>query len=117
MKLSLYSRCTGGNAQFEAMYRHPELFENVSCFFGPLVVSMTALMTRFATLMGVERYMALMDLEQIKLGGFANGEMRPQNYAHAVKVPYFMAQVLDDIWTDNPRDAQASFDKISTENK
>lgn len=117
MKLGLYSRCTGGNAQFEAMYRHPELFENVLCLFGPLVVSMTALMTSFAALIGLDQYMALMDLEQIKLGGFTNGEMRPQNYAPAVKCPYFMAQVLDDIWTDNPRDAQESFDKISSKEK
>ena len=117
MKLGLYSRCTGGNAQFEAMYRHPELFENVLCFFGPLIVSMTALMTSFAKLMGLDKYMELMALEQIKLGGFTNSEMHPQNYAHAVKVPYFMAQVLDDIWTDNPKDAKESFDNVSSEDK
>lgn len=117
MKLGLYSRCTGGNAQFEAMQRHPELFDDVLCFFGPLVVSMTALMTCFAKLMGVENYMELMDLEQLKLGGFTNGEMHPQDYAHAVTVPYFMAQVIDDIWTDNPRDAQEIFDNVSAEHK
>ena len=117
MKVALYNRCTGGNAAYEAMYRHPELFEEVKCFFGPLTVSMTALMTSFAGLMGLDTYMELMDLEQIKLGGFTNGEMRPQDYAHAVKVPYFMAQVVDDVWTDNPKDAQEIFDNIGSEEK
>ena len=117
MKCGLYNRCTGGNAAFEAMFRHPELFEDVTCFFGPLVVSMTALMKSFAGLMGLGDYMELMDYEQIKLGGFTNGEMHPQKYAHAVKIPYFMAQVLDDIWTDNPKDAQEIFDAVSSEDK
>ncbi|MEO1010528.1 MAG: alpha/beta hydrolase [Bacteroidota bacterium] len=117
MKVGLYNRCTGGNAAYEAMYRHPELFEDILCFFGPLTVSMTALMTAFAGLMGLDQYMELMDLEQLKLGGFTNGEMHPQKYAQAVKTPYFMAQVLDDIWTDNPKDAQEIFDNISSEHK
>ncbi|MEM9548568.1 MAG: alpha/beta hydrolase [Bacteroidota bacterium] len=117
MKCALYNRCTGGNAAYEAMYRRPELFEEIKCFFGPLTVSMTALMTSFAGLMGLDNYMELMDLEQIKLGGFTNGEMHPQDFAQAVKVPYFMAQVIDDIWTDNPNDAQEIFDKIGSEEK
>ena len=117
MKCALYNRCTGGNAAYEAMYRRPELFEDIKCFFGPLTVSMTALMTSFAGLMGLDKYMELMDLEQIKLGGFTNGEMHPQNYAHAVKVPYFMAQVIDDLWTDNPNDAQEIFDNIGSAEK
>jgi len=117
MKLGLYSRCTGANAQYEAMHRHPELFKNVLCFFGPLAVSMTALMSSFAGLMGLGDYMELMDFEQIKLGGFTNGEMRPQDYASAVTVPYFMSQVIDDLWTDNPNDAQEIFDLINSEQK
>ncbi|MEM0941841.1 MAG: alpha/beta hydrolase [Bacteroidota bacterium] len=117
MKVGLYNRCTGGNAAYEAMYRRPELFEDLKCFFGPMTVSMTALMRSFAGLMGLDQYMELMDLEQVKLGGFTNGEMHPQNYSHAVKVPYFMAEVLDDVWTDNPKDAQEIFDNISSEEK
>ena len=117
MKCALYNRCTGGNAAYEAMYRKAELFKDIKCFFGPLTVSMTALMRSFAALMGLENYMELMDLEQIKLGGFTNGEMRPQDFAHAVKVPYFMAQVIEDVWTDNPNDAQEIFDNIGTDDK
>ncbi|MEM1320267.1 MAG: alpha/beta hydrolase [Bacteroidota bacterium] len=117
MTVGLYNRCTGGNAAFEAMHRRPELFEDIRCFFGPLVVSMTALMGEFAQLSGVGQYMELMDYEQLKLGGWTNAEMRPQHFAHAVKVPYFMSQVIDDVWTDNPKDAQECFDKISSEEK
>lgn len=117
MKTGLYNRCTGCNAAYEAIYRRPELFEETRCFFGPLAVSMTALMTAFATNAGVSQYMELMDFEQLKLGGFTNGEMRPQQFAHAVKMPYFMSQVIDDDWTDNPSDGQESFDLISSEEK
>ena len=109
MTCGLYNRCTGGNAAYEAMYRRPELFAGIKCFFGPLTVSMTALMTSFAGLMGLDKYMELMDLEQLKLGGFTNGEMHPKKFA--------MAQVLDDDWTDNPRDAQDIFDNISSTDK
>ena len=117
MKVGLYNRCTGGNAQYEAMSRRPELFENIACFFGPLTVSMSALMSAFANLSGVGQYMDLMEYEQIKLGGFTNAEMNPKNFAPAVTVPYFMAQVLDDSWTDNPQDAQLIFDAISSRDK
>ena len=117
MDCALYNRCTGGNAAYEAMYRRPELFKDIKCFFGPLTVSMTALMTSFAGLMGLDKYLELMDFEQIKFGGFTNGEMHPQKYAKAVKVPYFMAQVIDDIWTDNPKDAQEIFDNIGSSEK
>jgi uncharacterized protein len=34
MKIGLYSQCTGGNAQYEAIYRHPDLFENILCMWG-----------------------------------------------------------------------------------
>lgn len=61
--------------------------------------------------------MELMDLEQIKLGEFTNGEMRPQDYSNAVRIPYFMAQVLDDVWTDNPKDAQEIFDNVGSKEK
>ncbi len=117
MKHGLYNRCTGGNAAFEAMYRHPELFESTRCFFGPLVVSMTALMHSFAQMTGVGQYMELMDFEQLKLGGFTNAQMRPHDYAHAVKVPYFMSQVIEDAWTDNPNDAQTCFDLVASTEK
>lgn len=117
MTVGLLSRCTGANAQFEAIQRHPELFEDVRCLMCPLAVSMEALMGEFAKLQGVSEYMDVMDHEQVKLGGYRNKDMNPQAFAPAVKLPVFMSQVKDDLWTDNPRDGQCTFDLLGSEEK
>lgn len=101
MTVGLYSRCTGGNAQFEAIHRHPELFEDVRCILCPLVVSMSALMGAFARLQGVGDHMDLLDAEQIKLGGFRNREMTPHLFAPSVRMPALTMQVRGDLWTDD----------------
>lgn len=116
MKLGLYSQCTGGNAQYEAMSRRPDLFENVLCMLSPLVVSMTALMGSFAKLQGVDDYMEAMDFEQKKLGGFTNAEMTPHLFAADVKVPTFVVQVHDDAWT-TPEDGETTFDLLGSAEK
>ena len=117
MSVGLLSRCTGANAQFEAIHRHPELFESVKCLMCPLAVSMTALMTSFARLQGVDEYMDVLDHEQVKLGGFRNRDMNPQLFAASVKLPIFMSQVRDDLWTDNPADGQKTFDLLGSAEK
>ena len=117
MTVGLLSRCTGANAQYEAIHRRPELFENVKCMLSPLAVSMTALISTFAKLQGVGEYMDLIDREQVKLGGFKNGDMNPQRFAPSVKIPVLMTQVKDDAWTDNPSDAQRTFDLLGSEDK
>ena len=116
MTLGLYSQCTGGNAQYEAMALRPALFENVVCMLSPLVVSMTALMGRFATLQGVGDHLDRLDVEQKKLGGFANAEMSPHLFAAAVTVPTMIVQVRDDAWT-TPEDGQKSFDLLGSTEK
>ncbi len=116
MKLGLYSQCTGGNAQYEAISRRPELFDNVRCMLSPLVVSMTALMGAFAKLQGVEDYLDVMDFEQKKLGGFANAEMTPHLFAADIKMPTMLVQVRDDAWT-NPEDGQRTFDLLGSNEK
>ena len=116
MTLGLYSQCTGGNAQYEAISRRPELFENVRCMLSPLVVSMTALMGRFATLQGVGDYMDAMNFEQKKLGGFTNPEMTPHLFAGDVKVPTMVMQVRDDLWT-TPEDGQETFNLLGSNEK
>lgn len=116
MTLGLYSQCTGGNAQFEAMSRRPELFENVRCMLSPLVVSMTALMGQFAKLQGVDAYMDAMDFEQKKLGGFTNAEMTPHLFAQDVRVPTLLVQVRDDAWT-TPEDGEKTFELLGSNEK
>ena len=117
MDVALYSQCTGANAQFEAIKKHPELFDNIKCMLAPLPVSMEALMGSFAKLQGVGGYLDLMDFEQIKLGGYPNKEMNPQFFADAVTMPVLMTQVKDDLWTNNPVDGQNTFDLISSDDK
>lgn len=116
MTLGLYSQCTGGNAQYEAMSRRPDLFENVRCMFSPLVVSMDALMGTFARLQGVGEYMDAMNFEQKKLGGFTNSEMTPHLFASAVRIPTMITQVRDDAWTTQA-DGQRTFDLLGSREK
>lgn len=52
MRVGLYSQRTGGNAQYEAIYRRPDLFENVACMCSPMVVSMAAIFSAFSELQG-----------------------------------------------------------------
>lgn len=117
MKVGLYSQCMGGNSQYEAIYRRPELFENVKCLCSPMVPSMRAIYQAFSELQGVEQYMELLDFELLKAGGWLMDEMTPQLFAHAVKMPVLMVQVKDDAWTKNPEDAQKTFDLLGSEEK
>ncbi len=117
MTLGLYSQCTGGNAQFEAIHRHPELFETVACLLAPMTVSMAAIKEVFARMYGIEDYLDTIAFEERKLGGFSYTEMDPKPFAPAVTMPVFQFQVRDDKWSDNPRDGQEIFDLIGANDK
>ena len=117
MKIGLYSQCTGGNAQYEAIFRHPKMFENIRCMCCPMVVSMGAIFSAFSELQGINQYLELIDFELIKMGAYTAEEMNPQMFAPAVKMPVLMFQVLEDAWTRNPDDAQKSFDLLASKDK
>ena len=117
MRVALYSQCTGGNAQYEAIYRQPDLFENVVCMASPMVVSMAAIFSAMSELQGVSQYQELIDLELLKMGAWLAAEMTPHHFAEAVTMPIWLHQVLDDAWTRNPEDAQKTFDLLGTEDK
>ena len=117
MKVALYSQCMGGNSQYRAIMERPELFENVKCMVSPMVVSMAAIFDAFSELQGVQQYQELIDLELMKMGGFTAAEMTPHLWAHAVKMPTMIVQVLDDAWTRNPEDAQKTFDLLGATEK
>lgn len=117
MKVALYSQCMGGNSQYHAIHRRPELFENVKCMVSPMVVSMAAIYDAFSDLQGVRQYQELIDLELIKMGGFVAAEMTPHLWAASVKMPVLMVQVLEDEWTRNPEDAQKTFDLLASKEK
>lgn len=117
MKVGLYSQCMGGNSQYHAIHRRPELFENVACMCSPMVVSMEAIYSAFSEIYGVSQYQELIDLELLKMGAFVAAEMTPHLWADSVKMPVLMVQVLEDEWTRNPEDAQKTFDLLGSEEK
>ena len=94
MKVGLYSQCMGGNSQYEAIYRRPDLFADVLCMRSPLVPSMAAIFSAFSELQGISQYQELIDLELLKMGAFTAAEMTPQLFASGVKMPVLMVQVL-----------------------
>ena len=84
MKAALFSQCMGGNSQYEAISRHPELFANDLCRCSPLVPSMSAVFQAFSELHGVGQYQELIDLQLLKMGAFPAAD---------VKMPVLMWQV------------------------
>jgi len=117
MKVGLYSQCMGGNSQYHAIHRRPELFANVACMCSPMVVSMEAIYSAFSELYGVSQYQELIDFELLKMGAFVAAEMTPHLWAASVKMPVLMVQVLEDEWTRNPEDAQKTFDLLGSRDK
>lgn len=117
MTVGLYSQCMGGNSQYHAIYRRPDLFKNVRCLCSPMVVSMSAIYSAFSELQGVSQYQELIDLELLKMGAFVADEMTPHLWAAGVKMPVLMIQVLKDSWTRNPEDAQTTFDLLGSKEK
>lgn len=117
MTVGLYSQCMGGNSQYEAIYRQPDLFQNVRCMCSPMVVSMAAIYSAMSELQGVSQYQELIDLELLKMGGWLAAEMTPHLSAPGVKMPVLMIQVLRDSWTRNPEDAQKTFDLLGGKDK
>lgn len=117
MRVGLYSQCMGGNSQYHAIHRRPDLFENVRCMVSPMVVSMAAIYDAFSELQGIRQYQELIDLELMKMGAFVAAEMTPHLWAASVRMPVLMVQVLDDAWTRNPVDAQKTFDLLGSREK
>ena len=117
MTVGLYSQCMGGNSQYHAIHRHPELFENVKCMVSPMVVSMEAIYDAFSEIQCVQQYQELIDLELLKMGACVAAEMTPHLWAHSVTMPVLMVQVLEDAWTRNPEDGQKTFDLLGSDEK
>jgi pimeloyl-ACP methyl ester carboxylesterase len=117
MQVGLYSQCMGGNSQYEAVNRRPDLFENVACMCSPMVVSMAAIFSAMSELQGISQYQELIDLELLKMGAWLADEMTPHLSAEGVTMPVLMIQVLEDSWTRNPEDAQKTFDLLGSKDK
>jgi hypothetical protein len=77
MTVGLYSQCMGGNSQYEAISKRPDLFENVRCMCSPMVVSMVAIYSAMSDIQGVSQYQELIDLELLKMGGCGRNDSPP----------------------------------------
>ena len=118
MKVGLLSRCTGGNAQYEAISRNPDLFEDVACMVSPLVVSMESFTRNYANsvLEGAGEFPEILDAEQVNLGGLRNRDMTPHLFAADIKMPTLVVQVRGDRWTDDGA-GEKTFELVGTEQK
>lgn len=118
MEVGLLSRCTGGNAQYEAISRHPELFANVRCMVSPMVVSMSVFTRNYANFVldGAGEFPDILDFEQVNRGGLRNAEMTPHLFAADVTMPTLIAQVRGDKWTRD-EDGEKTFDLLGAAEK
>lgn len=116
MSVGLYNPCAGGDAAMVAMTKHPEYFKDVKAFVCPQPASMHIMSQVTLNAMGLGDYLHILDEEQIKYGGFRSSDMSPHNYAMNVKVPTFIIQVKNDVWT-TPDDVQKTFDLIPGNDK
>jgi hypothetical protein len=116
MTKGLMSRCTGANAQYEAISRYPELFADIKAMVSPQPLSMSYFINVILPAQGLGEFKEELDREQNRLGGFTNGEMSAQLFAPAVNIPTLVSQVHDDSFT-NPADVQTIYDLLGTQEK
>lgn len=116
MTIGLFNPCAGGDAAMVAMTKRPDLFEDVKAFVCPQPCSARIASEEIAKLQGIGDFVDELDMEQRKVGTFPMSEMTPHKYAANVKVPMYIIQVRDDIWT-RPEDVQTTFDLLTIEDK
>ncbi|MGV9342115.1 alpha/beta hydrolase [Streptomyces sp. NPDC003688] len=119
MKLGLYSRCMGANSTIVAMDFWPEEFGGVQALVVLNTVSGKTFIEQGARNIGLDPDKAREALAT-KLAGLCGMRLddeSPQLYAHAVKVPTFMAQLRHDFLIDAEKDGTEIFDAIGAEDK
>jgi uncharacterized protein len=117
MKIGLFSRCVGGNATMFAMTRRPEVFKAVRCMVSPQPLSSGVALERALERLGIPRsFMADLN-DRIRLQtSFTIDQFSPVPWAKNIKVPTFLYQVRDDLYT-RPYDVQAMYDNIPIADK
>jgi esterase/lipase len=78
---------------------------------------MASVYAKISAAQGISQYQELIDLELLKLGGFAAADMSGRLWAPNVKLPILMWQVKDDAIIENPSDAQSTFDALASNDK
>lgn len=114
MRIGLLNPCMGGNSAIVAMTKMPEYFAKVKAFVCPQPTCMGISVPKIIAEYGFDQpeYMALLDEEQVKLGGFKNSDMDIHSYVKNVKVPTYIVQVKDDVWSQPEKDVQVTYDLL-----
>jgi hypothetical protein len=117
MTIGLFSRCVGGNATMFAMERRPEAFDDVRCMVSPQPLSSGVALERALERLGIPAtYMGDLN-ERIRLQtSFSIDQFSPVPWAKSVRIPTFLYQVRDDLYT-RPSDIQAMYDNIPIADK
>lgn len=117
MSIGLFSRCVGANATMFAMASRPEAFDDVRCMVAPQPLSPGSSLTQALQRLGIPAA-RLADLDElIRLRtSFRLNDLSPVPWATAVRIPTFLYQVRDDLYT-TPADVQAMYDNIPVEEK
>ena len=117
MIIGLFSRCVGGNSTMFAMTRRPEVFDGVRCMVSPQPLSSGIALERALDRLGIDqKYMAELN-ERIRLHtSFTIDQFSPVPWAKNVRVPTFLHQVRDDVYT-RPNDVQAMYHNMPIKEK
>jgi len=117
MTIGLFSRCVGANATMFAMTRRPGQFEDVRCMVSPQPLSSGVALERALERLGIPAS-CMADLnERIRLQtSFTIDQFSPVPWARSVRIPTFLYQVRDDLYT-RPSDIQAVYDNIPVSEK
>ena len=116
MKLGLFNPCAGGNAALHAMTERPEYFEDVKAFVCAQPASINIMSKVALTGMSLGDFMDEFDEEIKKNIGISINDMTPHKHVQNLKVPTYIVQNKDDVWTI-PDDVQKTFDLIPIEEK
>lgn len=117
MTIGLFSRCAGCNATMYAMTRKPEAFEGVRCMVSPQPLSAGVSLSRALERFNIPaEYMKVLD-EKIRIKtSFTIDRFSPVPWAKNVRIPTFLYQVRDDVYTW-PSDVQSMYDNIPVADK
>lgn len=113
MTIGLFNPCAGGNAAITAMTQRPEYFEEVKALVCAQPASINVMSKVALDGMGLGDHADVLSEEIQKIRGLKLGEMTPHLYAKNVKMPTYIVQNRDDVWTV-PSDVQTTFDSLTS---
>jgi uncharacterized protein len=116
MKVALYSRCLGANASIVGMKKHPEEFKHVKAMIALQPVSPKVFVETAMENQKIANGVALFDVAFHNRTGYLLSDVWPMEYAKAVTVPVFVAQVRRDFLTKQSN-VQEIYDTISSKDK